>query len=224
MKRNKVSNSLCRVFLLLLIAVQIVLMTPAFGQAQSDLWLILASGESGSIKAHTTRAELVRMYGPANVVDQDIDMGEGDMEPATFLFPEDPERQLEIVWKDPSTKVEPASAEIRGKKSRWHAAHGVTLGTSVSELERINGRPFHFALTNAGTDQADELILWRGGALQKEFAIDGQVALGLEWTPAKGAKPSRPSDFKVDSDNASWLAQNPHVVRMTWVFPVDKRE
>ncbi|MGB6632343.1 MAG: hypothetical protein WBE52_13985, partial [Terriglobales bacterium] len=113
-----------------------------FGQAQVDPWLILASGEKGTINSHTTRKDLVRTYGAANVVDQDVDIGEGEMQSGTFLFPEDPQRQIEILWKDPDHKTAPESAQILGKKSLWHGVHGITLGTSVRELERLNGRPF----------------------------------------------------------------------------------
>jgi hypothetical protein len=194
--------------------------TLGFGQAAREPWLILANGEKGSIHAHTTRNDLVRMYGAANVVDQDVDIGEGEMQPATFLFPKDPERVIEILWKDPGTKTVPESADIFGGKSCWHAAHGITLGTSARELEQLNGRPFRFALTNDGTDMAEELISWRGGSLEKEFQEEGRVILELEETPTKGAKPRGPSpDFEVESDNPAWRAQSPHISRMSWIFP-----
>lgn len=192
---------------------------PGFGQSVPDPWLILASGEQGAINAHTTRQDLVRIYGAANVIDQDVDIDEGEMQSATFLFPQDPERQIEILWKDPDTKIAPVSADIHWKKSRWHALHRITLGTSANELERLNGRPFRFTLTNERTDMGEELILWRGGSLEKEFQGDGRVILELEWAPAKGAKQRSPHDVEIDSDNPAWRAQNPHVSRMTWLFP-----
>ena len=190
----------------------------AFGQAQSDPWLILASGEKGVINLHTTRKDLVRMYGAANVVDQDVDIGEGEMQSGTFLFPKDPQRQIEILWKDPDNKTAPESAHIWGKKSFWHGAHGITLGTSVSELERLNGRPFRFALTNDGTDMAEERISWQGGRLEKEFQGNGRIILQIESSPTKGAKPMGPADFEVDSDNPVWRAQTPQISEMTWFF------
>jgi hypothetical protein len=41
----------------------------------------------------------------------------------------------------------PQFADIRRKKSHWHAVHSITLGTSSSELEHLNGRPFPVTLT-----------------------------------------------------------------------------
>jgi hypothetical protein len=198
------------------------LLAAAFGFAQSasDPWLILASGEKESINARTARNDLVRVFGATNVVDQDVDIGDGEMQSATFLFPTDPERRIEILWKDPETKTAPQSADVLGKKSQWHAAHGITLGSSINELERLNGRPFRFALTNDGTDMADETILWQGGLLEKEFQWHGRVILELEWSPAKGAKPKGPSpDFHVESDSPAWRAQKPHISRISWLFP-----
>jgi hypothetical protein len=141
----------------------------AFGQTANDPWLILASGEKGSINLHTTRKDLIRAYGASNVTDQDADVGEGEMQPLTVLFAGDPQRRIELLWKDPGKKTEPAFATIRGRASRWHAVHGISLGTTLPELERINGRPFRFALTNDGTDMAEEHISWQGGLLEKTF-------------------------------------------------------
>ena len=139
-------------------AFAVLVTIPAFGQAAADRWLILASGDGGSINAHTTREELVRAYEGSNVTEQNVDVGEGEIEPETVLFANDPECRIEILWRDPEKETEPASLSIRGKKSLWHAGHGITLGTSVNELEHANGRPFDFALVNDGTDQAGDVF------------------------------------------------------------------
>ncbi len=213
----------CSWIFVLVAALMLPLAKVASAQAGPDPWLIVASGEKGSINAHTTREDLVRMYGSSNVADQDVDIGDGEMQSGTFLFSKDPECQLEILWKDPETKIAPKSADILGKKSRWHAAHGIALGTSASELERLNGRPFRFTLANDGTDMAEELISWRGGSLEKEFQGDGRVILELEWAASKGAKHRGPHDIVITSDSPVWRAQNPHVSRMSWIFPSDTR-
>lgn len=190
----------------------------AFGQGQSGPWLILATGEKGAINSHTTRKDLVRRYGAANVVDQDVDIGEGETQSGTFLFPKDPQRQIEILWKDPDKKTALESAQIWGKKSLWHGILGITLGTSVGELQRLNGRAFRFALTNDGTDIAEETISWQGGRLEKELQGNGRVKLQIEESPTKGAKQRRPGDFEVDSDNPVWRAHTPHIREITWFF------
>jgi len=104
--------------LLRLAAILVSLRAPALGQAASDPWLILASGKEGSINLHTTREDLVRFYGDSNVVDHDADVGDGEMEPETVLFPNDPERRIEILWRDLERRADPSSVAIRGKVSR----------------------------------------------------------------------------------------------------------
>ena len=81
-------------------AIIFLLAFPVSGKVASDPWLILADGKQGSINAHTTRQDLVRVYGTSNVVDRDLDVGEGEVEPGTILFPSDPEHSIEILWND----------------------------------------------------------------------------------------------------------------------------
>jgi hypothetical protein len=202
-----------------LAAILASLLTCVFGQAESNPWLILASGGKGAINSHTTREDLVRLYGESNVVDHDADVGDGEMEPETVLFPNDPERRIEILWKDPVRRAEPSSVAVRGKISRWHAVRGISLGTTSSQLQRVNGRPFRWTLTNDGTDMAQELISWRGGVLEKELQADGRVILSLEYSPTKRTKPRGPSDFSLDSDSPVMRTQNPSIHKITWVFP-----
>ena len=48
----------------------------SFGQATPDPWLLLASSNNGAINGHTSREELVRVSGKANVIDGDVEIGE----------------------------------------------------------------------------------------------------------------------------------------------------
>jgi len=196
---------------------------PGFGQSAPDLWLILADGEKGSINADTAREDLVRYYGAANVVDQDVDIGEGEMQPATFLFPQDAERRIEILWKDPDRRASPSSVEIRGKKSQWHGAHGISLGTTLLELQRINGRPFGFALVNDGTDIANEQMSWHGGSLEKDFQGAGRVILWLEGSPGNRTTSNRPMDFSGESNTPRIRKMNLRVSSMVWIFPTPEQ-
>lgn len=175
----------------------------AFGQATPDPWLLLANSEQGSINTHTTREDLVRAYGAANVVDGDIGVGEGDTEPGTYVFPKDAQRSIQILWKDPDKKTAPRLATISGKASRWHGVHGLSLGTSLSELERLNGRRFDITW---GTDEPGWVISWKGGLLEKEFK---GVNVWLDDLPPKAVTtPHRPGPHAPDR----------HVNQINWEF------
>lgn len=161
----------------------------------------------------------MRLYGASNVVDQDADVGEGEIEPETVLFPKDPARRIEILWKNPDKRAEPASASIRGRASRWHAVHRISLGTTLAQLQRVNGRPFRFDLSNDGTDMANELILWRGGSLESDFQGEGRVTLRLVCTSSQATAQKGPRDFGGESDAPGMQKLNLHIVEITWVFP-----
>jgi hypothetical protein len=149
-----------------------------FSQATLGPWLILAGGEKGAINPNTTRKDLVRMYGAANVVDEEADVGEGELESVTTLFPKDSKRSIEIMWKDPDKKTAADSLTIRGCASRWKTAHNISLGMSLKQLESLNGRPFH--LSGLGWDYGGSVLSWSDGTLAPELSgAHGHVILRL---------------------------------------------
>lgn len=188
-------------------------------QATHDPWLILASGATRAINIHTTREELVRLFGASNVVDHDADVGDGEIEPETVLFPNDPERRIEILWKNPSKRSVPDRVSIRGKASRWHAVHRISLGTTLTQLEGVNGRPIRLDLRDDGTDMANELISWHGGSLEKDFQGEGHVILWLVCTPTQATAPKAPRDFGGESNTPEMKKLNLYITEITWVFP-----
>lgn len=132
----------------------------------ADDWFISAADNS-AITKRTSRAQLERQFGRSNVVEGEVPLGEGESEPGTILFPSDPKRRLEILWENPRTKDAPASIRCTGEESLWHTVHRISLGTSLRELERLNGKPFR--LSGFGWDYSGTLISWDGGKLEKDM-------------------------------------------------------
>ena len=145
-------------------------------QGGDDAWTILLRGK-GAISTSTTRHDLVTRYGDANVTDQEIDVGEGETEPGTVLFPRVSKRTISILWNDPETKTSPKSAIVRGESSLWRTAQGISIGTSLKQRERINGRPF--TLLGFGWDYQGTVRSWEKGTLEQEFEGDGRVIMRL---------------------------------------------
>jgi hypothetical protein len=81
----------------------------AFSQAAPDPWLVVPNGDGVPINYRVTRADLVQRHGAANVVDQEVGLGEGDTDTATVLFPKDPEHRIEILWQDHDKETYPSS-------------------------------------------------------------------------------------------------------------------
>ena len=115
------------------------------------------------IGANTTRADLVARFGAENVTDSTIYFVDGMSEPGSILFANDSSRRAEITWLDSTTKARPGLIRIYGTASAWKFPHGVTLGMTMSELERLNGRPFD--IMGFGWDYGGGITNWKGGAL-----------------------------------------------------------
>jgi hypothetical protein len=209
----------------------LLLAFPVSGQVASDPWLILADGKQGSINAHTTRQDLVRAYGANNVVDRDLEVGEGEVEPGTILFPSDPERSIEILWNDGGKKT----LTIRGKKSRWKALHDISLGTTLKQLERLNGRPFHMA--GFGWDYSGTVMSWDLGTLahdlgqfdEQQGVEHGRIILRLDGGAANTEPLTKEEGMQVvgdrnfSSNHPVLQKMNPCVSEMVWVFPQETK-
>lgn len=194
----------------------------AIGQATPDPWLLLASNDKGPINGSTTREELVRVYGKANVIDRDVDIGEGETEHGTVIFPTDPKRSIEILWQDPDKKTRPSSAQIQGEASLWKARRGISLGTSLKQLEQFNGKPFQLA--GFGWDYSGTVTSWENGPLATELDGEhGRVIVRLESRPGTDVPQEEQNQVMGDQDFSShhtvMQKLNPVAYQIIWVFP-----
>jgi hypothetical protein len=190
------------------------------GTPVPEAWLIVPGGASGAITASTTRRELVERYGAANVRDQDVEVGEGETEPGTVLFPRDPKRSIGILWKDPETKRSPRFLTIRGNTSRWRTVHQITLGASLKQLEQINGRPF--SLSGFGWDYSGTVTSWQGGVLDKDLDANGRVFIRLDYSAEQARNAQNLDQVQGDrpfaSDHPVMQKVNPRVYEIMWEF------
>jgi hypothetical protein len=142
---------------------------------------------------HSDAASLRRLYGDANVREERIEIGEGETVPGTILFPDDSLKRLEIIWSDSTHRQDPSRLILRGRRSKWSLSAGVSLGNTLDQLERMNGRPFTMA--GFGWDYSGVVLDWRGGALAqslrnaKVYLIpDAEKQSGSEYSKVLGDK------------------------------------
>ena len=82
--------------------------------------------------------------------------------PNTLLFP-DSEDQVEFVWLDDSVNFSGLDhIEVQGQKTTWQTSEGITLGTDLKTLEKLNQKPFTFY--GFGWDYSGS-VDWDGGHL-----------------------------------------------------------
>jgi hypothetical protein len=90
-------------------------------------------------------------------------LGEGEFWPGTVLFPEDSLRRAEVTWRDTAGRRRPWYIRLAGTRSVWHVNGHIRLGTTLRELERLNGKPF--TMSGYGWDYGGRVMDWNGGAL-----------------------------------------------------------
>ena len=133
----------------------------------SSSWIIRPESDSGPITRQTDESALRRVFGSANVKADRIDIGEGETVPGAVVFPADSTRRLMVIWSDSVGRRLPRRVILRGDSSRWSVGEGITLGTTLEEVERLNGGPF--TLAGFGWDYEGVIIDWRGGRLATPF-------------------------------------------------------
>ena len=93
----------------------------------------------------TTHERLVAAFGTQNVKIVSEKGPEG-MPPnvRSVIYPNDPKRRLEVSWNDGKARAKPF-AFVFEKPSQWVAPKGVRVGTTLEELERLDGAAFTIA-------------------------------------------------------------------------------
>jgi hypothetical protein len=115
----------------------------------------------GPFGADSGHVRLTQVFGLPNVVVAEVDGPGGSKLPASVLFPKDPKRRLEVLWKNNSTRVGLQVVAINGQ-SAWTAPRGLKVGMPIAAVEKINGKAFKITGFGAeGSSTAD----WQGGAL-----------------------------------------------------------
>ncbi len=117
--------------------------------------------------------------------------GDGEPVPATIVNASNPEATLTVFWdrlddsgSHPAEAAHPKSINLcygNGtipKTCKWHLADNISFGTSLRELESLNGK--EFKLSGFEWDFSGTVINWEEGVLDKELNNCGRILLRLE--------------------------------------------
>jgi len=148
--------------------------------AQANDWKIVPGERVGPITRASTLASLQQQFGAANVHEQAIPGAEGEESPGAIVYPDNPARRLAIVWGEGESVGHPEFVEICYRQEyrgpcEWKTAQGIALGTSLMQLERLNGHLF--PLAGFGWHGSGVVFSWDGGRLEK--LRSGGVGLSL---------------------------------------------
>lgn len=181
-------------------------------QAAAD-FVIVAGQSFGPINADATEESLKQQFGADKVKREKMYVGDGIEMDGAVVFPNEPEKRVEVFWFEEDPK-RVQLVQIHGEKSEWKTAQGVTLGTTLQELEKLNGKPF--AIMGLGWDFGGTVSDWKGGAL------DGLTlrcdATDVQLSEAESA--TILGDQVVQSSLPAMQKANPKVSKITLAFPL----
>ena len=177
-------------------------------------WRIVPGDPQSALgKGSASESDLRRSYGDRNVAPGRVALGEGYASEGSVLFPEDSTRRVEVVWEDSLHRAIPSRVFLRGDRSLWKLPGDVTLGLSLADLERMNGRPF--TLSGFGWDYEGVVISWAGGLLDTTLTSDVKVYLRparVDWARPEYARVQ--GDRTFTSSQAEMRALNPRVYQI----------
>lgn len=142
--------------------------------ATTDDFEIVPGQKVGKVRPDSDENDLLDTYGPANVTQRDtIYTAEGNYEIGTTLY-KGTSDEAAVLWTDSAKQARPNAVKLMlnldpaldkaGRKSRWKTANGVRLGLTISEIEKLNGKPFK--LYGFEWDFGGSVTDWRNGRLQ----------------------------------------------------------
>jgi hypothetical protein len=194
-------------------------------------WLIIPGKRAGPITPKTTRADLVRYFG-AREVEDDYVPGGGDTDPqtGTWVNREHADSSLAIQWNDdkPESHVsfivfcQSDTGEESAAACRWHTPQGISLGTTLKTLEKLNSGAFK--LLGMAWDYGGVVTSWNGGRLESMAAKCGGLSLQLD-EPSGQPSDERAQlleqiseDKEFSSAHAAMQRLNPQVSAMNLSF------
>jgi hypothetical protein len=192
-----------------------------------NAWLIEPGKSVGPVTAQSTLAELQKTFGAANVHQEQIYGAEGETYPGVVIYPKEPNKRLEVIWKVQQKKgpqtpgtilIRPASSDTEKFESLWHTSNGVTLGTPVEKLEALNGAPF--LLAGFDWDYGGVVLSWGDeGKLREAFQRKGiMVRLGPSENPPAKAMEAVEGDKSFPSNSPNMKAVKPFVQEITVIL------
>lgn len=168
---------------------------------------------SGAFDANASEASLVAAYGTANVSSEQF---EDDGGPYTGTRVLTGDEEVMVRWKNDAERSQPANISISGHASAWTGPHALSLGMTIEDLERLNGRPFE--ILGFDWDLGGQLWDTRGGALSRDLASGCLLFVFFE-PRAEQIAESISGDRAIMSNDPALRAARPIVRQIVYRYP-----
>ncbi len=172
------------------------------------------------ILGHTTSEKsLIGYFGAKNVKRQKVQLGEGETADGTVIYPNDAKRRASFVWKNTKKRDLAETIYVCDTPSLWRLPNQITTGTSLIELEKMNGKPFK--MSGFDWDYGGNVLSWNGGKLESALkSKSGKVSATLQLVPTSKHYPDELiGDREILSSNANMRKLNPTVGTVNILAP-----
>lgn len=130
-------------------------------------WIIDPASSVGGITPKFSKADVIELFGEENIERYEISIGEGDVAEGTRIYTGTNDEFL-IEWNEETNT--PVRITIEKSGTKWKTQEGITIGTTLDQLEKINGKPF--MVTGFGWDYEGRSVSWENGTLPTALQLD----------------------------------------------------
>ena len=122
----------------------------------------------GEFPSTLSAVDLEKKFGKRNVIVGDVELGEGEKERGTILFPASKADRVSITWKEKDRQSNPESVRLAvdgSERSRWRGPLDVPTQIRLKDLEALNRKPFR--LFGFAWDYSGTVASWAGGMFEQ---------------------------------------------------------
>lgn len=149
-------------------------------KAQHSDWLIVPEKRVGAITPDSSYEQLAKAYGEDKIKDAEFYIAEGFCEAGSVLFPDEPDKTLEILWGDKENNAYPTTIQMFQETTQWHTEEGVKVGVTANKLLALNQSAFTFS--GLGWDYGGYIDSWKNGELSRLNNISLRLSANGELT------------------------------------------
>lgn len=172
----------------------------------------------GDFAPDTDVGQLERRYGKANVQVGKVPGAEGERVDGVTLFPEDASRRAYLYFEDAQRNTGLSLVRVFDEGSRWRLDNGIGIGTPLSTLLAMNGKPIRFY--GLDWDYGGAISDWGGGRLDPDKAsVRRGMTLGARADIGERPYPMGDAEFRSDDPEFPDLGGDLVVDEISVSFP-----
>jgi hypothetical protein len=191
----------------------LLIVSPALAQNEA-----LSEGPitcSSPVSVDDSAKSLMLRYGDEAVIQDDLFTGIEDITYKDLvLHPRPLDWRIEVAFTDETmSRASFLTLPNDAKSSHWNVA-GVTIGSSLADVQKINGKPF--LIKEAQTDADGFVASWNGGILDRPLPGNCMITVRFDRNDNKNRDIS---GDRISSDNPKLVKWAPVVTLIEVNFP-----